>query len=154
MKNKKTIGDFIFSIHDNNVKEIKKLLKNKNIDPAHEYNYAVQITSQLGNIEMIKLLLNDPRVDPSDSQHSALRLAISHDNDELAKLLIKHPKFDFTMSENIAIEYAFNFKKYELVTLLWNNENVKKTLATQHPKLHSILTKMYIQKKINEFNYE
>ena len=54
------------AVRENNIETVKKLLKDSEVDPADNDNYAIRCASEYGYIEIVKLLLADKRVDPAD----------------------------------------------------------------------------------------
>jgi ankyrin repeat protein len=62
---------------DGHANVVKYLLTRKEVDPATEGNWPVQIACKYGRLEVLRLLLKDPRVDPTARDGKALDSARS-----------------------------------------------------------------------------
>jgi hypothetical protein len=68
---------------------IPDLLKNKEVDPSANDNYAIARASFEGYLEIVKELLKDKRVNPSDNNNYAITKASSEGYLEIVKELLK-----------------------------------------------------------------
>jgi ankyrin repeat protein len=138
----------------NNVKLLKLLLKDKDVDPSKENNYAICYSSENGYLDIVKLLIQDKRVDPSDYDNWAIGYASQNGHSDIVKLLLLDPRVDPSDCDNWAIHHANESKYFDIVKLLWNNNKVKKTLEKNDPSLYAYLIKKDIVIKLRQFNYD
>ena len=66
---------FYDSILNNDIKNFKILLNNKEIDPSEADNWAIRVASMKGYLRIVKLLLNDKRINPSDEKNQTICFA-------------------------------------------------------------------------------
>lgn len=118
----------------NNIEKAKRILKNKNFNPAYDNNFAIRSVSEDANVEFVEMLLEDQRVDPSDCNNHA----IIH----VAKIIYINI---LEQEDNIIDKYKHIF------LLLWDHKNVKNTLKNNEPKLYEKLIKRELEKKLNLF---
>jgi hypothetical protein len=78
------------------------------------------------------------------------------ENLDLKKIikLINEEDVNPESNENWAINYAFVNNKMDVVHLLWKNRAIKNTLRKNYNNIYSHMTKLDIQNKVNDFNYE
>ena len=57
--------EFNNAVHNNDIKNATLLIKDNDVNPANNNNYAICEASKLGNFDIVVLLLKDERVDPS-----------------------------------------------------------------------------------------
>ena len=85
--------DFLEACTIGNVKRVKELLKDSQIDPSYDNNRALQNACGYGNLEVVKELLKDPCVDPLDQQEglfcNSIECAINYGRLEVVKELLK-----------------------------------------------------------------
>ena len=66
---------------------VEELLRNPNVDPSVNYNYAICKASREGHVEVVRLIMKDPRVDPSAFGNYAIRYASWRGHVEVVQLL-------------------------------------------------------------------
>jgi hypothetical protein len=81
--------EFETAFTSNNIKDVKKILKNSDLNPAMKNNYAICYSSEHGYIDIVKLLLKDKRVDPSGCYNSAIHKASANGHTDIVRLLLK-----------------------------------------------------------------
>jgi hypothetical protein len=92
--------EFDDKIEDNNIENVKLLLKDKMIDPAIRYNSAIRYASYNGFFEIVKLLLNDNRVNPADVNNSSICCAFKKGHTKIVDLLWKDLRVRNTLNKN------------------------------------------------------
>jgi hypothetical protein len=150
---------FIQAVLDNNLIEVKTLLKDKAINPAQNNNTAIGSASAKGFYDMVRLLLNDPRVDPSDNNSHSLLWSVQNKYVDVALLLLEDGRVDATIYKNSCISksfYALNdesmkSKMNELIYALWNYKNVKENLMNDNSLVYNNLVTNIIKNKLNQF---
>jgi hypothetical protein len=103
---------------------IEKALLDSNVDPSCFENYAIRISSGLGNVELVKMLISNPRVDPSDSKNQAIRGASYYGHTEIVKILLKDPRVDPSDLRNQAMHCASAKGHAEIVKILLKDPRV------------------------------
>ena len=84
---------FIDAIETNDIKTVKVLLMDKDVNPAADNNTPVNWAADYGFWDIFELLLTDKRVNPFDGKNSSLCIIASLGNLRLVKLLIEHPTY-------------------------------------------------------------
>jgi hypothetical protein len=158
--------EFYEAIENKNTEKVALLLKDSNVNPAANDNWAIGSASYDGSFKIVKLLLNDPRVDPSDYDNYAFRQSVKNTHIRIFKLLLNDPRVDPSDSNNNAIRLSFydipeslfgykpNFtykKKAYILNQLWKNKNVKNTIQNNQLKIYNQLIKKELQHKIDGF---
>ena len=92
--------EFEESIENSDIENVRLLLKDNNVNPADEQNWAIRYTSVFGYINFVKLLLKDKRVDPSDYANYAITHAYKNGHLNVVKLLWKDIRVKNTLQEN------------------------------------------------------
>lgn len=54
--------DFLKSVDDENIKQVKKILEDSSFNPTLYNNEAIKLAIEIGNKEITKILLDDPRI--------------------------------------------------------------------------------------------
>jgi len=116
--------DFFDAILNSNVKRVKLLLSDPNIDPSENDNEAIQKASRNGQFEIVKLLLSDSRVDPSANDNYPLKWAALLGDFEIVKLLLSDPRVDPSEEDNFALMWAGINGHIEIVKLLLSDPRV------------------------------
>ena len=90
-----------------NLKKIKLLLQNPNVDPGYENNTCIAFSCYYENIEVVKLLLQDPRVDPNVKFNNPLKLALIFRHTEVIKLLLMSDRIKKETKEKYKEKYGY-----------------------------------------------
>lgn len=124
---KETVAEALsVAIARGNNESVKKLLKDKRVDPSADFNRPIKTAAKFGNIKILKLLLKDKRVDPSSpiekdkKDNYSIEAAAENGYHDIVKLLIQHPKVRGKMSNT-------EIKKYEDMA----NKIVRESLIEQ-----------------------
>ena len=67
---------------------LNEALKNPELDPSYNCNYAFVTAVMWGHLEIVKRLHQDPRVDPSANSNMALNIALESNDIEMVKELL------------------------------------------------------------------
>jgi ankyrin repeat protein len=140
------------AIYKNNIKYIRILLKDIDIDPSSDNNNAIQIACREGFINIVKLLLNDKRVDPSDSHNYAICLASEKGDIDIVKLLLNDKRVEPAGFNNQSIIEAYNNNYLDIALLLWQYNSVKKTLKKDSSTTYNWIKNIVLKNKIDSFN--
>jgi ankyrin repeat protein len=81
---------FSKAIRNNDIKQVRLLLNDKEVVPSLDLNFPIQLASKNGYIDIVELLLKDKRVDPSDSCNLSIRLASKKCYIDIVELLWKN----------------------------------------------------------------
>jgi ankyrin repeat protein len=111
---------FIAYIELNDLKNVKKMIDEKRVDPSQNDSFALDRAIFMRNIDIVKLLLQDPRVDPSARENQALETAINRNFSKVIPLLLADPRVD-PMSQAL-LEYVVTKNDIELLELLLADE--------------------------------
>jgi ankyrin repeat protein len=105
------------------VEIVKLLLKEPDIDPSADYNYAIKWASSNNHVQVLRLLLNDGRANPGANMQLAIRLACKYSHIESVALLLQDSRVDASVEYNQCIREAAMKGRNEIVEqLLQNNE--------------------------------
>lgn len=137
------------------------LLKNYNVDPSHDKNFAIRQAAQSGYLEIVELLLEDNRVNPNDQDFAAICFATKNNHRKIVDLLMADSRTVAGTSiivdaVNAAIEgnidmlkangdqidgQFFNIKKFLLEVAVSNGhvDVVKFLIADPRLNLHAML---------------
>lgn len=103
--------EFFQSIEENNINNVKLLLKDERVDPSNKDNYAILLASKNGYYNIVKLLLKDKRVDPSDLNNLAIQYASQNRHFEVVDFLWNDKRIknslmnnDFDLYNNLKIK--------------------------------------------------
>ena len=91
---------FDLAINNNDIKNVKLLLKDKRVNPSNNNNSAILLASQNGHLEIVKLLLKDKRVDPSESVNYAIEYAFKNGHLDIVKKIWRDKKIKLTLKNN------------------------------------------------------
>ena len=94
------------AVRENDIETVKKLLKDSEVDPAADYNYAIRYASEYGYAEVVRLLLDGVRVDPRACDNYAIRQASHNGHVEVVRLLLDDDRVNPADDNNFAIRYA------------------------------------------------
>jgi ankyrin repeat protein len=155
LKNK----SFIIAIHNNDIEQVKLLLKNKKINPSYDNNLAIRTATMNGGVDLVKILIKDKRVDPSDydffdSSIFGLSPIITSSilgHFDIVRLLLEDPRVDPSTQYNCAISSAAYSKQYNIVDLLWQDIKIKNTLINNDIVLYNKLKNKDITNKLIDF---
>jgi hypothetical protein len=143
--------EFYQSILDNNIDIFKLLIKDRDVDPSKDDNWAIFNAIEYGYIDIVKLLLNDKRVNPNNSfkEHgNTIRQAAEYNHIKIVELLLMDKRADPSLHGNIAIISASDEK---IIKLLLNDDRVKKTLTDCDLNLCNEIILKNIKNKVNIF---
>ncbi len=141
----------IQSIEDGDFKTFKLLIKDSEINPLENDNYAIRLASYKGFLDFVKLLLNDIRVNPSANKNESLLLAAKYGHIEVVKLLLNDSRVSPLDFKHTAIYTAFQNRELEVVKLLWKDNVVKNSLRENDYELYEFLMTEYSKDKIINF---
>ena len=105
---------FFNFVQENNIKKVKLLLNNKNIDPSSHGNFAIQFASLKGYTEMVGLLISNNRTDPSDNQNYSIRFAFKKEYFNIVNLLWKDQRVKDTLQKDDIELYNELIKKDQI----------------------------------------
>lgn len=132
---------FYTFIKENDIENVKLLLKNKKIDVSAEDNWAIELASTSGHFDIVKLLLDDKRVDPTDNRNWTIQATYKKAYYDI---------LDSVNKKNFDI-FSFNNEYVNIIKLLWRDERVKNSLKNDDDDLYDKLIKQDIIDKIEEF---
>lgn len=92
--------DFFYAIQNNDLENLKLLIKDKEVNPSVYSNYALRKFSKSGNFDIVKLLIEYGRVDITYDKNYPLRIAYQNDHIKVAHLLFKQPSVKKTLKVN------------------------------------------------------
>ena len=139
MINEIRCSTFIDMCSDGNLKAVKEMLKDPEVDPAYDDNYAIQKAVYYGRVSIVKELLKDSRVDPSDDNNFALCWAAeSKKADKTIELILKDPRVDPTENDNEPLITACRAENYNVVKILLDDGRVNLN-ARNGDAIHYIL---------------
>ena len=92
--------EFNNAIDINDQDVIKLLIKDNEVDPALDDNFAIRCSSRNGNLNVVKLLLKDNRVDPSALFNFAIYNADRNKFTNIVKLLWNDKRVKNTLEED------------------------------------------------------
>jgi ankyrin repeat protein len=130
---------FIDECKEGNLDAVKKMLKDPEIDPAYDDNYAIQKAVYNGHISIVKELLKDSRVDPSDDNNFAL--CWSAESKKAAKtieFILKDKRVDPTENNDEPLINACRAENYNVVKVLLEDGRVNLD-ARNNDAIHYIL---------------
>tara|TARA_Y100001960_G_scaffold304192_1_gene357081 strand:+ start:10474 stop:10848 length:375 start_codon:yes stop_codon:yes gene_type:complete len=111
--------NFLNAVKQNDIKEVKKYLSNKDFNPAQLDSIAIESAIQHDSFDTFILLINDKRLDPSAMDNNSLFCAIQSESINFFKELIKINK----VIKKLNIEWIENtFCAFE------NKNKMKETL--------------------------
>ena len=142
--------EFIKSVK-NNSKCIIELLKDKEVDPANNFNWAICHASEYGYIDIVRLLLKDEKIDPSASKNYPLNYSSCNLHIDIVKLLLKDKRVDPTSFNNWTIKTASFNQNTIILNLLWKDKRIKNTLQKDDPVLYKELIQQDIKNKLIQF---
>ena len=102
--------EFEDAIFNNDIVNVKLLLKNKKVNPSNNYNWAIYFSSQEGYLTIVKILLQIEIVNPSDLDNRAFRYTNKDTNINIATLLWNDKRVKDTL-QNIDNETYDKIKK-------------------------------------------
>ena len=85
---------FFDAVDDGKVKVIRKMLKNRNLDPTIRDNYALRVSAQNGHVITVKKLLRK-KADIHAKNDFVLRNAVIRDDLDMAQKMFKIKKSSF-----------------------------------------------------------
>jgi hypothetical protein len=144
-------NDFEIAISRNNIEAVKILLKDSEVNPAYNDNWAIREASIYGFLELLKLLVKDKRTNVADGRNWAVRTAAIGNHYEMLKYLLTLHNVDPTAVANQAIKEAYVEQHEKIVRLLWNKKCVKRTLKEHDFLFFNICKKFDIKNKVMKF---
>jgi len=124
MQNMKCMS-FVDECRKGSIEKIKEMLKDPEIDPTYDNNFAIQTAAYSGHKLIVEELLNDPRVNPADQDNFAIRWAAeSKCAVETVKLLLKDKRVNPNANNGEALVVACEKANYEVVKLLLEDGRV------------------------------
>lgn len=132
---------FYTFIKENDIENVKSLLKNKKVDVSAEDNWAIELASTSGHFDIVKLLLDDKRVDPTDNRNWTIQSTYKKAYYDI---------LDSVNKKNFNI-FSFNNEYVNIIKLLWKDERVKSSLKNDDDELYEELIKQDISDKIEGF---
>jgi ankyrin repeat protein len=144
---------FMIAIKNNNLEEVKSLLKNVDIDTSYNYNSPLILASRSSFIDISKLIISHNTFNPLLGDYSLLRNLLEEERSEIlyillkehdistfnnivfidscyngytkiVKLLLQDKKIDPTTSDNLAIIESCQNGHIDIIHLLLKNKNV------------------------------
>jgi ankyrin repeat protein len=88
------------AIKINNIKLVKKLLKESSVSPERENNHAFRLAARYGHTDIILLLLQDKRINPADLNNNAITVAFSNQYYSIVKALINNKLVSTELKNN------------------------------------------------------
>jgi len=122
-----------------NITTIKKLIKNKNVDPTLDNNYAIRTACERNNDAVVKLLLKYPNINPAANGNEAIQTATRYGHTKIVKLLLDSKLVDASVDNNWSLRTAHAFKYTNIMKLLLNEKSVLQRLSVK-----SILTRKIV----------
>ena len=125
MPYKKKCELFVNECRKGSIENVRAMLKDPEVDPAYDNNYAVQTAAHCGNELVVEELLKDSRVNPGDQDNFAIRWAAeSKSSIKSIKLLLKDNRVDPNANNGDAFVAACKYANYEIVKLLLEDGRV------------------------------
>jgi hypothetical protein len=148
--------EFQKAIEDNNVKTVKKLLTQSEVNPSNNVSISIRTAAKFGYIDIVKLLLNDKRADPTTRSKNVIKLntfetSVLYQQSHIVELLLKDKRVDPSFNSNRCIIMCSDDGNLEIVDLLWKDKRVKDTLQNDYKELYDQLIKKDIKNKIELF---
>ena len=141
--------EFEKAILNNDFLKVRMLIKNKNVNPTLNKNYALLISSQNGNNYIVELLLNDCRVNSTKTNNISLQLAAQNGHLNVIKLLLRDNIINPAKYENWAIFNAYKNKHFDVINYFLKDERVKSTLQKDNAEIYyNLITKIEVRQKI------
>jgi hypothetical protein len=112
-----------FACENSQVKILKYLLKDENIDPAINKNELVQEAIREGSCKIVETLINDSRVNPNINLVENIKIATENKKYNTMRLIMSNERIDKNnnISDSIYVTlYCRDFKGFEILTL--NND--------------------------------
>jgi hypothetical protein len=115
-------------IDQNNIKEIKRLLKTNFFDNAKNGSEAIEVASDFGYLEIVKLLLKDERIDPVNVNNYTIRTAYSNGHSEILELLWKDERIRKTLAYSERNFLILNINPFDNVFEFLTKRDIKNKL--------------------------
>ncbi len=131
------------AIIDDDVAEVKKLLKDPRVDPSARNNDAVVVAVYKGNEEIVELLLQDPRVDPAANDSASIIMAALHGGADIVKLLLRDSRIDPSAHYNEAVYEALSEGYINVVIALIEDSRIG--LSVKNFAMKEAVAKNYIE---------
>ena len=100
--------NFLNAVKQNNTKEVKKYLNDKNFNPSQLNSIAIESAIESDSFDTFMLLIDDKRLNPSERDNNSLFFAIKSDNPKYFQILIKNKN----IIDNLTIEWVENNFSY------------------------------------------
>ena len=111
----------------NDIFQVKKYLKNKDIDISCNENQLLYLAVDMLNFDIVKLLLNDPRVNAGDYDNRCFIEACKNGSNEIIKLLMNNPNVDISVDNSLSFILVSQQGNIEIIKLLLKEESIDPT---------------------------
>lgn len=115
------------------VKIIKGLIKNKNIDPSVNNNEAIMIASENGHVDVVRALLENDKVNPSSSDYGALEAASRKGQVDVVRVLLADDRVDPSVRRPWALHEASRKGQVDVVRVLLEDGRVDPSVENNFP---------------------
>lgn len=128
---------FIDAIERNDLKTIKELVQDEDIDPQFKDNYAITYACEHGYLDIIKLLLKNEMTDPMGYQEfavypmtykSGFYKAIQRNRLDVIKILLKDDRIEPDHDYNKPLKISILNRNNDISKILLKNDRVIKEL--------------------------
>ena len=141
---------FITACETNNVEQVRSLLKENNNYSEWCYDSTLYSCVMRGHYEVVKLLIENG-ANPASRDNTLIQNAALADKYDIFKYLLKDERVDPTSNDNYAIVKSYEYSRDNIVKLLFNEHTVRKSLFEFNRELYNLLSKKYINYKIEQF---
>lgn len=123
---------FSDAVENNNITRVKKLLRDNDVDPAHENSESLYYAIDWGYTEIVRLLLKDGRANPNDYDSDLpsdfpgqnFVLACKHGYTNIVWMLLLDNRIDPSVKDNRAISVAIKNGHRTIIQLILLNKQV------------------------------
>jgi ankyrin repeat protein len=143
--------EFQTALHDNDIKKVKLLISNGNVDPSYRYDYPIKITSRLGYIDIVKFLLKQPKVNPAGNNNYPLIFAIENGHTNIVNILLEDIRISPSKQIIPAINEAYNDNDIQMLKLIYENTEIITTVRNNDIELYNNIIQKNVKQKIRSF---
>ena len=133
-------------IRMDNEKKIILFLKNEKINPSHNNNEALIISSENGYLNSVTALFKYESVLSASNIELSFALAAQNGHIDIIKLFIKSLQLDPSLHFNWAIYNAHKNNHTHIINYLWKDQRIKKTIIKNHLNIYNEIIKKEIIK--------
>lgn len=127
-RNETEQAKFKRSVGENNIQLFKEMLKNPNIKPCYEKNWAIRYACSFGYYTIVKLLLEDGRSDPSVFLQVCVKYACENGYSKILQLLLKDERVDPSDDNSYALTLAAENGHYTCVKILLKDSRINPSI--------------------------